>query len=77
MRNNRTNTSICAYSPRARAGAPVSVPLGWDELSAKPDRWTLLTVPRRLQRLRAGPWAEYWTTAQRISKKTIDALRKI
>jgi bifunctional non-homologous end joining protein LigD len=68
LRNNRTNTSIAAFSPRARPGATVSVPLGWDELapSAPPERWTVRTVPRRLARLRADPWAEYWTARQRI-----------
>ena len=77
LRNNRTNTSICAYSPRARAGAPVSVPLDWEDLSAGPDRWTLLTVRRRLHRLRADPWAGYWTASQQVSNASIQALRRL
>jgi bifunctional non-homologous end joining protein LigD len=77
LRNNRTNTSICAYSPRARGGAPVSVPVGWDELSDGPGRWTLLSVPRRLQRLRTDPWAKYWTASQRLSTASIQALRRL
>jgi bifunctional non-homologous end joining protein LigD len=77
LRNNRTNTSICAYSPRARPGATVSMPLDWTELSAGPERWTLLTVPRRLQRLRKDPWAGYWTASQRISTAALRALRDV
>jgi bifunctional non-homologous end joining protein LigD len=77
LRNNRTNTSVCAYSPRARAGAPVSLPLDWQELREGADRWTLLTVPRRLHRLRADPWAGYWKAAQRISKKSLDAVKRL
>ena len=76
LRNNRTNTSICAYSPRAREGATVSMPLDWKDLSAGPERWTLITVPRRLQRLRKDPWAGYWTTSQRVFPESIEALRK-
>jgi bifunctional non-homologous end joining protein LigD len=77
LRNNRTNTTICAYAPRARAGAPVSVPLDWQDLNARPDRWTLLTVRRRLQRLRIDPWAGYWKASQRISNDSVQALRQV
>ena len=77
LRNNRTNTSVCAFSPRARAGAMVSMPLDWTELSGGPERWTLTTVPRRLTRLRADPWAGYWTSRQRLSNASIKALRSL
>lgn len=34
MRNRRGSTAVMPYSVRARAHAPVAVPLGWDELDA-------------------------------------------
>jgi bifunctional non-homologous end joining protein LigD len=74
LRNNRTNTSISAYSPRARPGAPVSVPLSWDELAAPPDRWTLRTVPQRLRRLDTDPWIDYWTCRQSLSARAMKAV---
>jgi bifunctional non-homologous end joining protein LigD len=75
LRNNRTNTSISAFSPRARPGAIVSMPLDWSDLNASPERWTLTTVPQRLKRLRADPWAKYWTAAQEISDASFAAVR--
>jgi bifunctional non-homologous end joining protein LigD len=74
LRNNRTNTSVCAFSPRARPGALVSMPLRWNQLNAMPDRWTLRTVPRYLDRLRADPWKEYWQSAQIISTASFAAV---
>jgi bifunctional non-homologous end joining protein LigD len=53
----------------------VSMPLEWRELSAGPERWTLMTAPGRLKRLRADPWAGYWTARQRLSNASIKALR--
>jgi bifunctional non-homologous end joining protein LigD len=73
LRNNRTNTSVCAFSPRARPGAIVSMPIDWNELSAGPERWTLQTVPQRLKR-RTDPWAEYWTTKQTVTSVVMQAV---
>src|SRR4051812_18536625 len=79
LRNNRTNTSIAAYSTRARPNAPVSVPLAWSELSParRPERFTLATVPDRLARLRADPWKASWTIAQTIPRGAVRALDRL
>jgi bifunctional non-homologous end joining protein LigD len=77
LRNNRTNTSICAFSPRARPGAIVSMPLEWRELSGGPERWTLTTTPARLKRLKTDPWAGYWKARQTVSAASMKALRQL
>src|SRR5688572_11350609 len=77
LRNNRTNTSICAYSPRARSGAAVSMPITWEELRHEPGRWALPAVAERLRRARVNPWADYWNEPQQISRRSIDALEKL
>ena len=66
LRNNRTNTAVAAYSARAKAGAPVSMPLDWDELSSRlrPHRWTIKTAPKRIREA-GDPWARYVVTRQR------------
>jgi bifunctional non-homologous end joining protein LigD len=77
LRNNRTNTSIAAFSPRARPGALVSMPIDWSDLTALPNRWTLKAVPQRLKRLRTDPWAKYWACHQKLSDASIAALRRL
>ena len=79
LRNNRTNTSIAAFSTRARPEATVSVPLAWTELSAAktPDRFTIATVPGRLTRLRRDPWEQYWKARQRIPRSAVRALERM
>jgi DNA ligase D-like protein (predicted polymerase) len=48
-------TVVAAYSPRARPGAPVSMPLAWEDLAdASPADFTLSTVPLLLGD--ADPW---------------------
>jgi bifunctional non-homologous end joining protein LigD len=80
LRNNRTNTSIAAFSTRARPGAPVSMPLAWDELTARTrvDQYTVATVPQRLRRLREDPWKDYSRTRQSLTNRhatAVDAVR--
>jgi bifunctional non-homologous end joining protein LigD len=61
MRNAYAQTVVAPYSARARPGAPVAVPLRWDELqdaSLTPQRFTIRSVAGRLKQLgEADPWA--------------------
>jgi bifunctional non-homologous end joining protein LigD len=68
LRNVRGATSVAAYSTRARPGAPVSVPLDWDELSprVRSDHYTVTTLPKRLATLRVDPWKAYRTVRQAL-----------
>lgn len=77
LRNNRTNTSIAAYSTRARQGAPVSVPITWDELrvSLNPQSFTVLTVPKRLAKLKVDPWTGYGKARQKLTLQLIRAVK--
>ncbi|MEX0890663.1 MAG: DNA ligase D [Gemmatimonadota bacterium] len=69
LRNGRGATAVEVYSTRARAGAPVAVPVRWDELGPKlkPDRYNIKNLPRRLASLREDPWAEYFDVRQSIT----------
>jgi bifunctional non-homologous end joining protein LigD len=71
LRNGRGATAIGAYSARSRPGAPVATPLFWEEVEkgVTPDRFSVLTVPDRMVRLKADPWAEISTLRQSISAK--------
>jgi bifunctional non-homologous end joining protein LigD len=49
--NAVNKTLVAPFSPRPAPGAPVSVPIEWDELDdpdLRPDRWTARTVFDRL-----------------------------
>jgi bifunctional non-homologous end joining protein LigD len=49
--NAINKTLVAPYSPRPVAGAPVSVPIEWDELDdpeLRPDRWTIANVLDRI-----------------------------
>jgi bifunctional non-homologous end joining protein LigD len=77
VRNARGQTAVAAYSTRARPGAPVSVPLRWDELLAEgaADRWTVRNLPRRLAALQSDPWTGFPTIRQGITKRSREAMR--
>lgn len=59
LRNQRGATFVAPYSPRARPGAPVAVPITWAELEGglRSDHFNVDTLHRRLAALPADPWA--------------------
>jgi bifunctional non-homologous end joining protein LigD len=76
MRNARGNSSVAPYSPRAREGATVATPVGWDELAtlAGPAAFTVQTVPERVRTLQSDPWAQVLVLQQTLTaaaKKTL------
>jgi bifunctional non-homologous end joining protein LigD len=68
LRNGLGSTAIASFSPRARTGAGVATPLDWKEVTARldPGRFTLRTVPARLRRLKADPWAGFGAARQSL-----------
>lgn len=59
LRNGRGATSVASYSLRSRPGAPVSVPLRWEELAKLKSGadFDIHNTPKRLAKLRSDPWA--------------------
>lgn len=61
LRNGLGSTAVASFCPRARSGAGVATPLAWKEVTPKLNltAFTLRTVPDRLAKLRADPWADF------------------
>jgi bifunctional non-homologous end joining protein LigD len=76
LRNNRTNTSVAAFSARARPGATVSMPVSWRQLTARlrPESFTVVTAPGKRA---ADPWRDDFTTRQKISRVAFDAITRL
>jgi bifunctional non-homologous end joining protein LigD len=70
--NAINKTLVAPYSPRPVTGAPVSVPIGWDELDdpdLRPDRWTIRTVLDRLAE-RGDPFRPLLDVEQKLPELT-------
>jgi bifunctional non-homologous end joining protein LigD len=76
LRNGRGATFIAPYSPRARAGAPVAVPIAWEELAhgLDPATLTLASVPARLAARSDDPWEAITAVEQAITAATWRAI---
>ena len=68
LRNARGATSVASWSLRAREGAPVAVPIRWDDLGrvAGPAAFDLDAAKRRAARLRKDPWDGFDTLGQAL-----------
>jgi bifunctional non-homologous end joining protein LigD len=71
QQNAEGKSVVAAYSVRERPAAPVSAPLGWQELrrGLRIDAFTIETMPARLRRV-----GDLWGTAMRHrnTQRTID-----
>jgi bifunctional non-homologous end joining protein LigD len=68
LRNGEGATAVTAYSLRARAGLPVSMPIAWEALDddVRGDRFNIGNVTRILAGQRVDPWADYAQARQSI-----------
>ncbi|ALN80872.1 DNA ligase D [Lysobacter antibioticus] len=68
LRNARGATSVASWSLRAREGAPVAMPLRWDEFSRARSStdFDLAKALRRAARLRSDPWEGFAESRQRL-----------
>jgi bifunctional non-homologous end joining protein LigD len=67
LRNDRESTAIAPWSPRARSGAPVAIPLEWKELkSAAAPAFHVADFETWRGRLKADPWKGMLSTRQQL-----------
>jgi bifunctional non-homologous end joining protein LigD len=73
LRNDRMATAVSVLSPRARDGAPVSMPVHWKDVrrGLEPKRFTVRSAPTLLRKAR--PWEGYVGAARSLA----DAIRSI
>jgi len=67
LRNDRMSTAVAPLSPRARPGAPVSMPLTWSQVRAglDPHRFTVRTAPTLLGKTTA--WEDYFESERSLA----------
>jgi bifunctional non-homologous end joining protein LigD len=67
LRNERGSTAVAPYSPRARAGLPVAIPLSWTELkSDQRPRFQVSEFSQWRKRLGRDPWKQMLKLKQRL-----------
>jgi bifunctional non-homologous end joining protein LigD len=73
LRNDRFATAVAPLSPRARKGAPVSMPLLWSQVKKglDPTRFTLRTASALLKK--SAAWRDYDDAARPL----IEAARRL
>ncbi|BDC44643.1 DNA ligase D [Paraburkholderia terrae] len=69
LRNGMAQTTVAAFSARARRGMGVSVPVAWEQLSELKSgaQWTVLTAREYLSFQTEDPWGAFWTTTQSLA----------
>jgi bifunctional non-homologous end joining protein LigD len=73
LRNDRLSTAVAPLSPRAREGAPISMPLQWSQVrrGLDPLKYTVRTAPALLSK--GKPWNDYDAGARSL----VSAIQKV
>jgi bifunctional non-homologous end joining protein LigD len=75
LRNDRLSTAVAVLSPRARAGAGVSMPIAWRDVKKglAPQSFTVRTAPLLLGKTK--PWKDYAGGARSLADAIKQATR--
>jgi bifunctional non-homologous end joining protein LigD len=72
LRNDRGSTAVAPFSPRARAGVPVALPISWKELDEpKAPSFAVASFQRWRTRLAHDSWKELNNVRQTLPQSTI------
>ncbi|MCK9530176.1 MAG: DNA ligase D [Gammaproteobacteria bacterium] len=75
LRNGRGATAIANYSTRARPGAPVAVPIAWEQVQPlRSDAFRIDNLAAHLAARAGDPWADYMHARAAITKPMKHAL---
>jgi bifunctional non-homologous end joining protein LigD len=71
LRNARGATSVASFSLRARAGAPVAMPVRWEELArlGGANAFDLASALKRVKAMRWHPWGDFAKTKQALPRR--------
>ena len=75
LRNERGATAVAPFSPRARPGVHVALPLSWNDLKVRPD-FSVVNFAEWKTRLRRDPWAKMWELKQRLTDEAIASVSR-
>jgi bifunctional non-homologous end joining protein LigD len=78
LRNERGATAVAPWSPRARAGVRVAMPLAWTELKkTDPTHFAVANFTEWKSRLKRDPWEELNSVQQPLTAGAISAVREM
>jgi len=67
LRNGRGATAVLPYSPRAREGVTVALPIAWRDVHrVEPAALTVKSIPARVAKRRRDPWEGFFDLKQRL-----------